>query len=200
MRYIGAMNEHSEVFAQRGPDESSLRSETGGEISHPQASEGFAPHSETSGAKVSRVRNADVVSVGEAAKILGVSVSSVQRLCDAHEANPRAEPPVGLRFRWTSPHSGRVDVHGREMKGRRRVFRSALEEYLVASKTEALPDRVLRVTARAAELGVSIGDLIRDASAVDRRRHALDAAARQVARTLDEIEERIREAEGSRSS
>lgn len=62
------------------------------------------------------------MSMGEAAKLLGVSRPTLRRLCDAYEKNP----DEGLPFAWTSPNSGRTDVNGHRLRGHRRPFAASV--------------------------------------------------------------------------
>lgn len=71
----------------------------------------------------------ETMTMGEASALLGISVRAVRGLCEAYEKNPA----VGLPFAWTSPLSGRTDIHGRRLRGHRRPFADAVRQMAVAT-------------------------------------------------------------------
>jgi hypothetical protein len=73
------------------------------------------------------------MTAGEAAKLFGVSLSTVQRACKLWEANPDANPRPGIAFVWTSPNLGRTDVSGYPMRGRRRLDPASVRAYGIAN-------------------------------------------------------------------
>lgn len=144
------------------------------------------------------------MSVGEAAKLLGLSVSSVQRLCEDYEANPDAKPTVGLPFVWTSASLRREDIHGRWMRGRRRLLRAGVLAHkrareaemqeLTAKTTLTLAEWVARVARRAERAGVPMADLDDQLTVIAQRRQEAEETYRAVLATLRETEDRIRRA------
>ncbi len=79
--------------------------------------------------KSSAKQPVETITVGEAAKILGVSASTVQRRCEDWERNPRETPRPGIAFIWTMPPTGRLDSAGRPITGRRRLLRESVMRY-----------------------------------------------------------------------
>jgi hypothetical protein len=71
----------------------------------------------------------ETVTMGEAAKLLGVSVRTVRQMCKAFDDDPE----VGLPYAWTSPLMGRTDRNGHVLRGHRRPFASSVRELARAS-------------------------------------------------------------------
>lgn len=68
----------------------------------------------------------DTMTVGEAAKLLGLSIASVQRLCQRYENDPKADPPAGISFAWPRPDATETDRFGAPLRGQRRVHTDAV--------------------------------------------------------------------------
>ena len=80
-------------------------------------------------AKVGQFREDDEMLIGEAAALLGLSPSTVQRKCQEWQDNSDADPRPGIAFVWTRPGTGRLDALGRPIMGRRRLVRASVMAY-----------------------------------------------------------------------
>jgi hypothetical protein len=207
------MNEHSEISQQRNPSEAShpseishVRSETpGAKVSHlrsedddgAQVRNEAEPSQQVSQGEVSQhVSHApsfrETVPVGEAAKLLGVSVSTMQRWCDAYEAHPEANPPAGPSFEWTLPNSGRVDTYGAPIKGRRRVHRDAALAYGKANGFPRDGGTLAERAARIRQSGVDIAAIDHDLIRLRRKEGDVAALSRRLNAAITEMERAIR--------
>lgn len=69
------------------------------------------------------------VGIGEAARMLDLTVAQVRRLCKTWERNPGE----GLEFTWSAAWAPRTDINGHTLRGHRLPYRDAVEA-LVAAK------------------------------------------------------------------
>lgn len=64
----------------------------------------------------------ETMSVGDAAKLLGLSPAQVRRLCKIHERNP----DEGLAFAWSRGWVVTHDINGHPLRGHRMPYRDAV--------------------------------------------------------------------------
>lgn len=66
----------------------------------------------------------ETMSMGDAAKMLGLSVAQVRRLCRRYEK----DPSQGLAFAWSSEWAAHPDINGNILRGHRLPFADAVHE------------------------------------------------------------------------
>jgi hypothetical protein len=68
--------------------------------------------------------------IGEAAKLLGLTVPQVRRLCKIWEASPGE----GLDFAWSTPWAPRTDRNGHLLRGHRLPYVDAVQKMRAAQR------------------------------------------------------------------
>jgi hypothetical protein len=71
------------------------------------------------------------MTMGDAAKLMGVSVAKVRKLCNLNERNPSE----GLPFAWTSAGAPTVDVNDHVLRGHRRPYADEVRRFARANGT-----------------------------------------------------------------
>jgi hypothetical protein len=73
----------------------------------------------------------ETMTMGDAAKMMGVSVAKVRKLCSLNER----DPAKGLPFAWTSAGEPTEDVNGHTLRGHRRPYADAVRRFARANGT-----------------------------------------------------------------